>query len=344
MKNVRWLAVALVLVTSISYVDQIAFGNSCYPFQQGANRAVQDQPNSPPIEESDDFDGEAAFEYLRQIVEIGPRVSASPGMQKQIAFLEKHFHGLNAQVYKQHFSANDPSKGLPVQLTNLIVRWHPERQQRLLFCCHYDTRPFPDADKQNPKGVFLGANDGGSGVAVLCELGKFMEKMDGKFGIDFVFFDAEEFVYVHQRDPMFLGSRYFSEQYLRRTAKWKYQFGILLDMVGDADLQIYIEGNSEKLAPRLTRSIWSVANELGVQEFIPKKRHVIRDDHLPLNEIAKIETCNIIDFDFPNPQLGNIYWHTQQDTLDNCSAESLGKVGRVVLAWIRQMQALNRLK
>jgi glutaminyl-peptide cyclotransferase len=295
-------------------------------------------------EPAEDFDKDAAFEFLKKIVAIGPRVSASAGMQSQIEFLEEHFQSLEAQVYRQEFSAIDPSKGTPAQLTNLIVRWHPERTKRLLFCCHYDTRPFPDADRQNPQGIFLGANDGGSGVAVLCELGKHMAALDGKYGIDFVFFDAEEFVYVYQRDPMFLGSRHFAEQYRQRTAKWKYEFGILLDMVGDADLQIYMEGNSQKYAGRLTRSVWAVAKNIGVEEFIPKQRHTIRDDHLPLNEIAKIETTNIIDFDFPNPTVGNIYWHTQQDSIENCSAESLGKVGRVVLAWVRQMQELNRLK
>lgn len=337
-------AFAIALLHGLCFIDQQMAAGSFRSPQTGSTNASRNSQQIKRVDQGTDFDGDAAFEFLKQIVEIGPRVSASEGMQKQIEFLERHFHSLNAQIYKQNFSANDPGKNLPVQLTNLIVRWHPDRQQRLLICCHYDTRPFPDADKQNPQGVFLGANDGGSGVAVLCELGKFIEALDGKFGVDFVFFDAEEFVYVRQRDPMFLGSRYFSEQYLRRTTKWKYQFGILLDMVGDADLQIYIEQNSQKFASRLTRSVWTVADELGVKEFIPQKRHQIRDDHLPLNEIAKIETCNIIDFDFPNPQLGNIYWHTQEDKLENCSAESLGKVGRVVLAWLRQMQELNRLK
>ena len=295
-------------------------------------------------QDASEFDGEAAFGYLERICAIGRRVSASKGMGQQIEFLTDHFSQLGGQVEQQRFKARDPSTGKMVELTNLIVRWNPDRDERLLLCCHYDTRPFPDSDPINPRGLFIGANDGASGVAVLCELGKHIEGLGDRYGIDFVFFDAEEFVFLYGRDPMFLGSTHFANQYRKRKGKWKYLYGILLDMVGDADLQIYMEGNSLKYCPRLTRSIWTVAQQLGVKEFIPELRHTIRDDHLPLNEIARIETCNIIDFDYPNPQVGNIYWHTEKDIPENCSADSLGKVGRVVLEWLRQFTQLNRVK
>ena len=143
---------------------------------------------------------------------------------------------------------------------------------------------------------------------------------------------------------MFLGSGFFANEYATRKFDWKYTYGVLLDMVGDKNLEIDYEGNSLGFAPRLTRSIWGVAQELGIKEFIAKERHKIRDDHLPLNSIARIETCDIIDFDFPDINSNNAYWHTQQDSVENCSAESLGKVGRVVLEWLRQMQRLNRGK
>jgi len=290
------------------------------------------------------FDGEAAYAYLKLICDFGPRPSLSEGMRKQREFLKQHFIALKAEVIEQPFPAREPNSGQVVHLTNLVVRWHPERKKRLLFCCHYDTRPFPDRDPVNPRGVFIGANDGGSGVAVLCELGKQIAEMDGPYGVDFVFFDGEEFVYFDKRDPMFLGSTFFAQQYATQRFDWKYQFGILLDMVGDKELQIYYEGHSLGFAPRLTRSIWGVAQELGVKEFVAKERHKINDDHVPLNTIARIETCDIIDFDFPNPESNNAYWHTEKDTVDNCSADSLGKVGKVVLEWLRQMQRMNKKK
>ncbi len=305
--------------------------------------ANQTQVTSQPATLSE-FNKDDAFGFLKAVCDIGPRPSRSLGMQKQQSFLKQHFEQLGAEVMMQPFNARHPNRGDIVQLSNMVVRWNPERKQRLLFCCHYDTRPFPDRDPTNPNGVFIGANDGGSGVAVLCELGKHVANMEGKYGIDFVFFDGEEFVFVAKRDPMFLGSSFFANEYATRRFAWKYQFGVLLDMVGDKNLQIHYEGNSLGFAPRLTRSIWTVANQLGVEEFVPKQRHKIRDDHLPLNSIARIETCDIIDFDYPAPDGKNAYWHTTKDTVENCSADSLGKVGRVVLEWVRQMQRLNRPK
>ncbi len=288
------------------------------------------------------FDGEAAYEYLKQIVAIGPRVSATEGMLKQQEFIQQHFEGLGASVYKQPFRVRHPHLGSMVELSNIIVRFHPERQERLLLCCHYDTRPFADQDPVNPQGVFLGANDGASGVGLFCELGKHLPGLEGKYGIDIVFFDGEEFVYVHRRDPMFLGSTFFATEYSAKRIDAKYTFGILIDMIGDKELQIHYEHNSMVYAPRLTRSIWGVAQRLKVKEFVPKKKHKIRDDHLPLNSIGKIRTCDIIDFDFPNPRAKNAYWHTQKDTVENCSAESLTKVGWVLLEWLKQMQELNK--
>ena len=190
------------------------------------------------------FDADAAFAYLKTVCDFGPRMSLSDGMRKQQEFLKTHFEQLGATVIMQPFNARDPNTGNWVQLSNMVVRWHPDRKTRLLICCHYDTRPFPDRDPVNPRGVFIGANDGGSGVAVLCELGKHIATMDGKYGMDFVFFDGEEYVFVHRRDPMFLGSTYFANQYATQRFDWKYRFGILIDMVGDKDLQIYYEGNS----------------------------------------------------------------------------------------------------
>lgn len=300
-----------------------------------------DQKNTPTTQTQ--FDGNAAFKHLEAICKIGPRVSASLGMKKQQSYIQDHFQKIGGKVLTQAFKVRSPYTGKRVQLHNIIVQWHPERNRRLLICCHHDTRPFADSDPRNPRARFIGANDGGSGVALLCELGNHMQSLDGEYGVDFIFFDGEEFVIQRQRDPMFLGSTHFSNEYAAGRVGWKYEFGILVDMVADKDLQLYLEGNSLGYADGLTRSVWAVAQQMGVTEFHAEQRHKIRDDHLPLNSIARIPTCDIIDFDYPNPTQGNIYWHTQQDTIENCSAESLGKVGSVVLEWIR-VQNLNREK
>jgi hypothetical protein len=307
---------------------------------QRASDRLQD-PKSTPAKAADKFNQDFAFSHLEAICEIGPRISATAGMVAQQKLLQSHFESVGGSVTYQRFNVNDPRTGNLAELQNMIVRWHPEREKRLMFCCHYDTRPFPDRDPVNPQGVFIGANDGGSGAALLCELGRHIQNMEGPYGIDFVFFDGEEFVFLAKRDPMFLGSQFFANQYAAGRHDVKYVYAILVDMIGDADLQLPLETNSLKYARKLTRSIWDVARQLKVREFMIKKGHAVRDDHLPLNEIAGIPTCDIIDFDYPNPRFRNQYWHTTQDTIDKCSADSLGKVGMVLLEWSRQMQALN---
>lgn len=277
------------------------------------------------------FNGDRAYQYLQQICDLGPRPSGTPSMEKQQEMLVRHFTDLGASVEKQQFRVRHPQTGEPVTLTNLIVSWHPEKKDRVVLAAHYDTRPYPDRDRVNPRGVFIGANDGASGVALLMELGHMMPDHRGPLGVDFVLFDAEEFIFDDSRDRYFLGSEYFAHDYINTPRDYRYRWGVLLDMVADADLQLFQERNSMSWPDTrpLVRDIWDTARKLGVYEFIPRTKHDIRDDHLAMRNIAKIPTCDIIDFDYP-------YWHTQQDTADKCSALSLAKVGWVINTWLQQ--------
>ena len=279
------------------------------------------------------FDGAKAYEYLKQICKIGRRPSGSEGMKQQQKLLAAHFEGLGGKVSFQRFEADNPLGRGKVPMANLIVEWHPERKVRVLLCAHYDTRPFPDQDRRNPRGTFIGANDGASGVGLLMEMGRMMPKLEGKYGVDFVLFDGEELIYPGRfgswSGEYFLGSEHFARQYKKNPPEHKYAAGILLDMVGDADLKIYFERNSMryKNTKKLSIDIWKVAGQLGVAEFVRRQKHAVNDDHLALNKIAKIPTCDIIDFDYP-------HWHTEGDTPDKCSALSLAKVGWVVHEWL----------
>ncbi len=278
------------------------------------------------------FDGAQAYEYLKQLCEIGPRPSGSAGMRRQQRLIAAHFNKLGGKVELQEFEAAHPLDGSRVPMANLIVRWHPERRERVLLCAHYDTLPLPMLDKENPKGTFVGANDGASGVAVLMELGRHMPHFESPYGVDFVLFDGEEYIFSENHE-YFLGSTHFAREYRRKPPRYRYVWGVLLDMIGDADLQVYQEGHS--VGWRDTRplviDLWATAARLGVREFIPQVKHTIRDDHLPLRNIARIPTCNLIDFDYPP-------WHTQGDTPDKCSALSLAKVGWVVHEWLKSLK------
>ncbi|MEC9092067.1 MAG: M28 family peptidase [Planctomycetota bacterium] len=284
------------------------------------------------------FDGKECYRVLKQVCELGPRITGSEAMLAQQELLIRHFESFGAKIVKQEFKVRHPLTGSDIKVVNLIVQWHPGQKKRLLLCCHYDTRPYPDKDLFNPRGKFLGANDGASGVALFYELGKHMSKLKCSYGIDFVFFDAEEFVYDRRRDPLFVGSEYFATDYIKNPPAHRYVSGVLVDMIGDAKLQIFYEKNSMQYAPILTRGIWNTAKKLGVKEFIPRQRHKVRDDHLPLNQIAKIPTTDLIDFDYPTVNARRSYWHTQDDTVDKCSALSFAKVGWVIHQWLQEVK------
>ena len=282
------------------------------------------------------FSGPRAMAYLKEICELGPRVSGSPGMVAQRKRLVEHFRNAQGLVRGQAFRLEDRRSGKPVHMENLIVEWHPNRSKRILLGVHYDTRPFPDRDPKDPKGIFLGANDGASGVAVLMELSQFMKMIPEPLGVDFVCFDAEEYVFG-PRDPYCLGSTYFARTYVADRIADKnlheYQAGVILDMVGDKDLQIWQEQQSVMWPDTqpVVQEIWSMASRLGVREFIPRPKYTVQDDHVPLRMIAKIPTCDVIDFDYPA-------WHTTADIPSNCSADSLESVGEVILSWLRGQQ------
>ena len=175
------------------------------------------------------------------------------------------------------------------------------------------------------------------------ELAKSMPQLNSQFGVDFVLLDGEEFVFNKttrgvfggQGDPMFLGAEYFARDYASQPPPYHYRWGVLLDMVGGAELRIGEEQNSwawEDTRP-LVKQIWGVADKLGVHEFIPHRMENILDDHLRLHEIGKIPTCDVISFLTYLP-----YWHTEQDTPAHCSALSLAKVGWVMQEWLKQAE------
>lgn len=322
----------IVLLAGLVLVIMGNFDNlQSFMAPRGRELALRDIP----------FNGERAYEHLQEICAIGPRISGSEGMQKQQDLVTRHFEALGAKVTPQELFVRHPETGERTRLANLIIEFHPDRKERVLFCAHYDTRPFPeeDPDPRKRRGEFIGANDGASGVALLMELGTHMADYRGKYGVDFVLFDAEEFIFDRQRDKYFLGSEHFANQYVANPPEHKYRCGVLLDMVADKELHLYQEKNSVYLRDvrPITNGIWATAQRLGVREFIARTRHEINDDHLPLNHIARIPTCDIIDFDYPRPGPMS-YWHTTHDVPENCSALSLAKVGWVVHEWLTALK------
>ena len=306
-------------------------------FAEGPQLATVADGANPPVNA---FDGKRSYLYLRRLCALGNRMSGSAGMKQQQALMGKHFTGLGAQVSYQRFQVRHPLSGQPVPMANMIVEWNPQAKQRILLCAHYDTRPYPDReiDPRRRRGVFLGANDGASGVALLMELGHLVAELPEDLGLDFVFFDGEELVYFDGRKDIgeyFHGSNWFAEKYVQNPPQHEYVAGVLFDMVADAKLTIYQEGNSaawENTRP-LVKEFWGTAQRLGVTEFKPRVRYTVSDDHLPLNRVANIPVIDVIDFIYPDSR--NSYWHTTADAPGRCSADSLEKVGRVTIEWLK---------
>src|SRR5262249_30030131 len=189
-----------------------------------------------------------------------------------------------------------------------------------------------DPDPNVRHQPILGANDGASGVAVLLELARVLgQNHTFNREIWVVFFDAEDNGDIPGWKDWSLGATYYADHLTTRP-----QDMILLDMIGDKDLNIYYEGFSLQSAPDLVKAIWGVAADLGYsQNFIPEQRYSMSDDHLPF--IAKgIRAVDLIDFDYS-------YHHTLGDTLDKISAESLFKVGRVLQTYLEQSRAVEKV-
>lgn len=317
---------AVVLAGVVSLVYLAFFHGNGHASHQTGKVRLKDSP----------VQARRSFRYLEEICALGPRPSGSPGMLAQQRLLTAHFTEQGAQVELQKFSARHPEDGSAVEMANLLAVFHPDRRDRVLLCAHYDTRPYPDRDPRRPRGRFVGANDGGSGVAVLMELAHHLSALSGSTGVDFALFDGEEFVFDERRGTYFLGSEHFARQYVAAPPGHTYRAAVLLDMVGDTQLQLFQERNSVSWPDSrpLVDEIWGTARRMGVTEFIARPKHEIRDDHLALHDIARIPACDIIDFDYPRSSAAS-FWHTEADTPDKCSGESLAKVGAVIFEWLR---------
>jgi glutaminyl-peptide cyclotransferase len=271
------------------------------------------------------FQSARAFDLLRKQTSFGPRNPGSSGHRDCLQFLVASLKSSADNVRTQEF-VHDGYDGEKFRLTNVIASFKPEATSRILLCAHWDTRPRAERD-ENPArrgDPILGANDGASGVAVLLEIAALLKIAPPPVGVDIVLFDGEDYGREGDIDRYLLGSRHFAKT---NPASYRPQFGILLDMVGDANLELPKEMNSIRYAPDVVNTVWNTAGRLGITQFTDQAGDEILDDHIPLNE-AGIPTIDIIDFAYPDAS--HRYWHTQNDTPDHCSAESLGAVGTVV--------------
>jgi Iap family predicted aminopeptidase len=288
---------------------------------KGARRLQRDVPK---------FDGKAAYGMLLHQTEFGPRAPGSVGHEKCLRFLERELKSSADAVQRQQFWHNLPPGSKRIRLTNIISAFNINASKRILLTAHWDTRPWADQDPdpKNRAKPIIGANDGASGVAVLLELARQLKRNPPPIGVDIVLFDGEDLGTTGVAESFSAGAKYFARN---RPAGMNPLFAINIDMVGDRDLLIPREVNSDRYAPHLMNLIFTTAQELGISQFIDSPGTEVTDDHMPLMN-AGIPAVDLIDFSYPDET--NKYWHTIADTPDKCSSESLSAVGRVLVAII----------
>ena len=279
------------------------------------------QPTEFPTKKNDtnqgEFNGDRAYRDIEYQVELGPRTPGSLPHAKTIDYIEQQLIEAGWEVQLQTL----PFEGKIVKniIANRDTNQKYQETEWIILGTHYDTRLYADRDPDEVRKTkpVPGANDGASGVSILLELARVLPVNADK-NVWLVFFDAEDNGKIQGWDWA-LGSQAFVD-----TLKSKPDAVVIVDMVGDEDLDIYIEKNSDD---NLVKSIWDTAASLGFdQNFIPVPKHSILDDHTPFLD-KQIPAALVIDIDYQ-------YWHTTNDTIDKVSANSLQIVGDVIHTWL----------
>jgi glutaminyl-peptide cyclotransferase len=287
------------------------------------------QENAPPPRE---FDGTAALGYIETQLGFGPRIPGSAGHRRMAVWLDSLLRTRTDSVLVQRWT-HVTRTGDSLPMVNLLARFNPSATTRVLYLAHWDTRPRADAATSRDSTLPVpGANDGGSGVAILLGVADALRKLPPDIGVDLLFVDGEDYGSFDpgQDQDVLIGSRYYAA-HLPPGERPRY--AILFDMVGDRELRILKEGNSLTGAPDIVELVWAQADQIGHGDVFPvADTGPIMDDHIPLQQVG-IRAIDLIDLDY-GP--GNSWHHTPDDTIDKVSAASLQAVGDVAMALVRR--------
>lgn len=286
-----------------------------------------------------EFCADSAYAFCEKQCEFGPRTMNSDAHEKCARWIVDKFKQYGCSVTEQDADLKGYD-GTTLKSKNIIASYKPEITTRILLCAHYDCRPWADNDPDslNWKKPVLAANDGASGVGVMLEIARLLQKADSlKVGVDFVCFDAEDWGTPNwsdvedNGDSFALGAQYWAAN--PHKPGYEARFGILLDMVGGAGARFYQEGMSKQYAQPIVDKVWKAARVAGFESFFPNEQGgFITDDHIPVNQKAHIPTVDIIAY-YPDCQQSSFgpTWHTVNDTMDNIDRNTLKAVGQTVV-------------
>ena len=301
---------------------------SCCTPKKGA--VVVEQPRvSVPS-----FDADSAYRYVSAQVAFGPRVTGSEAHKACGDWLAAKLKGFGADVTEQTADLK-AYNGDRLPMRNIIGSYNTATRKRIVLCSHWDSRPWADNDPDvtNHRTPIDGANDGASGVGVLLEIARQLGRQQPTMGVDIIFFDAEDYG-MHSDELDYadntwcLGSQYWARHPHRPD--YMARFGILLDMVGAPDARFCQERYSRRYAGSIVDKVWQTAHTLGFGAYFPLAAgSYVTDDHLPLNEKARIPTVDIIPYD--DAYGFGEHWHTVKDNMAWIDRTTLRAVGQTVL-------------
>jgi len=289
------------------------------------------------IVEVPSFNEDSAYDFIAKQVAFGPRVPNSKGHEACGEYLINTLSRFCDTVIVQEadLTAFD---GNVLASKNIIASFKPERAKRVMLCAHWDTRPFADQAETNKNTPIEGANDGGSGVAVLLEMARQFSIQKPDIGVDIILFDAEDYgqpdesEYPRMQHSYCLGSQHWAQNIHKPNYYAKY--GILLDMVGGKEAVFTQEEYSVKFGPKTLKKVWNTAGNLGYGgQFSFQKTPGITDDHVYINYLApgRVPTIDIIEHDSSTKNKFYKHWHTHDDNLEHIDRNTLKAVGQTVM-------------
>ncbi len=284
-----------------------------------------------------DFNADSAYIYLQEQCDFGPRTMNSTAHDKCEKWIIQKFEQYGCKVTTQKATLNGYD-GTPLRSTNIMASYNPKATTRIMFCAHWDCRPWADndPDSTNWRKPIVAANDAASGVGVMIELARILKGSGLELGVDFICFDAEDYgtpQWFEGEDPgdtWALGAQYFASNLPEGYAP---RYGILLDMVGGVGAKFYREGMSMQYAPAIVKKVWNAARQVGYGSYFPKADGgMITDDHIPVNQTANIPCIDVIPYypDCAQSSFGPT-WHTIADNMDNIDKNTLKAVGQTMV-------------
>ncbi len=281
-------------------------------------------PSMPPP-----FDAARAWNDLVTVVGFGPRPVGSETLERTFAYIEGELREAGLSPQREPFRATTPLGEFDMRNVYADLEGQPrdgEPAPVVILAGHVDTKLY-DFE-------FVGANDGGSSTAVMLELARALAA-SGPHPLTyrFLFLDGEEAT----RPTWFgedntYGSRHHAQQLLQGDLYDRVRALVLVDLVGDRDLKLTRDTNSDA---DLSRLFFESARELGLGKHVGGRSVAVKDDHLAFLAVG-IPSVDLIDLDY-GP--GNSWWHSREDTLDKVSQDSLGIVGRIVLAGLERLES-----